>query len=79
MICGICACVPILNSAFYALNGSYYARWFYMPILILAMMTAYSLDNRQISWKQGIRICFGFLAAFGLISLLPTKEDDKIH
>ena len=79
VICGICACVPILNSAFYALNGSYYARWFYMPILILAMMTAYSLDNRQISWKQGIRICFGFLAAFGLISLLPTKEDDKIH
>ena len=79
VICGICACVPILNSAFYALNGSYYARWFYMPILILALMTAYSLDNHQISWKQGIRICFGCLAAFGLISLLPTKEDDKIH
>ncbi|MFR6496764.1 MAG: hypothetical protein ACLUOF_10580 [Ruminococcus sp.] len=41
---------------------------------ILALMTAYSLDNHQISWKQGIRICFGFLAAFGLISLLPTKR-----
>lgn len=78
LICAVCACVPILNSAFYALNGSYYARWFYMPILILAMMTAYGLDNREIQWKYGFRICFGFMAAFGLISLLPTKENDKI-
>lgn len=79
VICGICACIPILNSAFYALNGSYYARWFYMPILILALMTAYSLDNREIRWKQGIGICFGFLAAFLAISLLPTKKDDEIQ
>lgn len=79
VICAICACVPILNSAFYALNGSYYARWFYMPILILALMTAYSLDNRQIDWKYGFRICFIFFAAFAAISLLPTKEDDEIH
>lgn len=79
VICAVCACVPILNSAFYALNGSYYARWFYMPILILALMTAYSLDNRQIDWKYGFRICFIFFAAFAAISLLPTKEDDEIH
>lgn len=79
VICAVCACVPILNSAFYALNGSYYARWFYMPILILALMTAYSLDNRQINWKYGFRICFIFFAAFAAISLLPTKEDDEIH
>ena len=26
------ALVPVLNSAFYALNSSYYARWYYMPI-----------------------------------------------
>lgn len=32
LLCTICAFVPILNSCFYALNGSYYARWFYMPI-----------------------------------------------
>ena len=30
------ALVPILNSAFYALNSSYYARWYYMPVLVLA-------------------------------------------
>ena len=26
--CAIFALVPVLNSAFYALNSSYYARWF---------------------------------------------------
>lgn len=76
IICAVCACIPILNSAFYALNGSYYARWFYMPILILAMMTAYALDNRDICWKSGLRLCFGVLGAFALISLLPVKDDD---
>ena len=34
-ICLVCALVPALNSAFYALNSSYYARWFYMPLLLL--------------------------------------------
>ena len=34
----VCAFVPCLNCAFQAFNGYYYARWFYMPILIFAMM-----------------------------------------
>lgn len=76
IICGICACTPILNSAFYAFNGSYYARWYYMPILILAMMTAYALDNRSIAWKSGLRFTFGLLAAFAVISLFPTKNEE---
>ena len=31
-VCAVCALVPVLNSAFYALNSSYYARWYYMPL-----------------------------------------------
>lgn len=75
-ICILCAFVPVLNSAFYMLNSSYYARWFYMPILIMAMMTAYALDNKEMRWKPGLIACLGMLIAFGLISLLPTKGDD---
>ena len=37
-VCMVFALVPILNSAFYALNSSYYARWFYMPVLILSLI-----------------------------------------
>lgn len=75
-VCIICALVPILNSMFYTFNGSYYARWFYMPILIMAMMTAYALDNQKIKWKSGLITCGTMLAAFAVISLLPRKNDD---
>ena len=57
--CAVFALVPILNSAFYALNSSYYARWYYMPVLVLAAMTVNALEDhntdldspaRGISW-----------------------------
>ncbi|MBQ6039919.1 MAG: YfhO family protein [Oscillospiraceae bacterium] len=75
-VCTVCAFIPILNSAFYMLNSSYYARWFYMPILIMAMMTAYALDNPQIRWRGSFKICALMLGGFGLISLLPRKDDE---
>ncbi len=77
-LCIICAFVPILNSLFYMLNSSYYARWYYMPILIMAMMTAYALDNRQLSWRGGVVSCAAMLAVFGIMFCIPTQsEDDK--
>jgi uncharacterized membrane protein YfhO len=75
-ICILCAFVPILNSAFYMFNSSYYARWYYMPILMMAMMTAYALDNAELDWKPGIRICGVMLVAFGVISLLPIRNEE---
>lgn len=75
-VCTVCALVPILNSMFYTFNSSYYARWFYMPILIMAMMTAYALDNREIKWKGGIVACLLVNLGFAVISLLPHKNDD---
>ena len=78
LLCTICAFVPILNSCFYALNGSYYARWFYMPICIMALMTAYVLDNTTISAKYGLGISALMMAVFGVISILPTKNSDKV-
>ena len=48
-ICAVFALVPVLNSAFYALNSSYYARWYYMPVLILCAMTACGLESPDIT------------------------------
>lgn len=45
IICTIVALVPILNSIFYLFNSFYYARWYYMFLLIIALATAISLDN----------------------------------
>lgn len=78
VVCIVCAFIPILNSAFYMLNASYYARWYYMPILIFAMMTAQALDDKDADPSFAIKICAGMLVAYGLISCIPEKKDDKL-
>lgn len=79
IICMICAFIPILNSGFYMLNSSYYARWFFMPVLIMAMMTAAVIDTESeniIPMKEGLWITGVITAAFGIISVLPEKNED---
>ena len=47
IVFGIMACVPILNSSFVLFNASYYARWYYMPILLMPY------DSKGHRRKQG--------------------------
>ena len=75
-ICIACAFVPVLNSMFYMFNGAYYARWYYMPILIMAMMTAYTLDNRRLNLKPGLLVTIIVPVLFGVVAFLPTKNDE---
>lgn len=82
-IIGICifmALVPILNSAFYAFNTSYYARWFYMPILIMSLATVILTEDPSVDWGAGFRWTVGVTAAFALtIGFFPQKdENDKL-
>ena len=72
----ICAFIPGLNCAFQAFNGYYYARWFYMPILIFAMMTAHSLDNKDSDFMSGLKFNAAVLGVFAVIGCLPTKNSD---
>ena len=44
-----------------------------MPILIMAMVTAYSLDNREISFKRCCEPVQLILTAFAVISLFPQR------
>ncbi len=74
----IMACVPILNSAFMLFNSSYYARWYYHPILIFALMTAKVLEEDPEKLKKGFLPTtiagIGFLA----VGLLPKYEGKEI-
>ncbi len=49
------ALVPGLNSLFVLFNGSYYARWYYMPVLLMALATIRALENRSIDLNRGYR------------------------
>ncbi len=77
--CMIMALVPFLNSAFYMFNYSYYARWFYMPILIMALVSAQALEEPDINWASAFRWSIGITVAItlvvGLMPSLHTAED----
>ena len=70
----ICAFIPIFNSAFYAFNGSYYARWYYMPILIMCVMTAFVIDNKNMHLSKGFALTAVVFGFFFVTGLLPTKD-----
>lgn len=72
----LCAFLPILNCLFQAANGYYYARWFYMPILIFTMMTAQTIDEEGVKVKPAVIASAAVLAVFIFQSLMPEKMHD---
>lgn len=77
-ICIFMSMVPFLNSAFYAFNTSYYARWFYMPILLMALATVMLTEDNSVNWSFGYKWVLGITIAVTLvIGFFPYYNDDK--
>ena len=74
--CAVFALVPILNSAFYALNSSYYARWFYMPVLILAAMTVNALEDPAVELDRPAKRIGWLMIATLAFALVPVQDSD---
>ena len=78
----ICTCFgfamfPILNSLFTALNVSYYARWFYMPILVMCLATASAAEDREVDWNSSFKWVGFITIAFALvIGFFPQKDSE---
>lgn len=75
-VCAICALVPVLNSAFYALNSSYYARWYYMPTLILAAMTVNALEDHNTDLDAPARGIGWIMLATLVFAIVPVRDDE---
>lgn len=76
IICAVFAAFPVLNSLFSALNSEYYARWFFMPVFFMALMTAEILEEREEavdSLKVGVKTVTVITVAISLMSVLPAK------
>ena len=79
LLCGIIALIPILNSAFSAFNAGYYARWFYMPLLVMSAMTARALETDQRAALSGAaKITAAITIAIMLCAFLPVIEKNKV-
>ena len=69
------ALVPFLNAAFQMMNSAYYARWFYMLTLMMALSTVLALENERVDWKRAITWNFTIVIAIaGVIGFMPVKE-----
>ena len=78
-ICALCAFVPALNSLFYALNSSYYARWYYMPLLVLCAATCRALQReslRRTEVRRALRLVLGVTLAAAAFALVPSTDDE---
>ncbi|MGN0678629.1 MAG: YfhO family protein [Oscillospiraceae bacterium] len=68
-ICAVMALVPVLNQLFSALNNIYYARWFFMPLLIAAVVSMKALEE-EISFKPGLITCGAVFAGLVIYQLV---------
>lgn len=73
--CLVMALVPVLNSSFYALNSSYYARWYYMPVLMMCAATMRALQDERIDLARGLRPVAVVTALFAVFALVPKQEE----
>lgn len=76
----VMAFVPFLNSLFFATNGTYYARWFYMLVLIMALMSAVMFENQaEKSIKKGYALTGLFTALWvSALTLYPWNGETAI-
>lgn len=71
------ALVPLLNSMFQLFNASYYARWFYMLTLMMALATVMALERPGVDWKRAICWTTVITLCIALpIGLMPHESDD---
>lgn len=72
-----CAIIPGLNAMFQLFNWVYYARWYYMMVLMLVLATVLCFEqseNVQVEWRRAFGWSFGITAAFALfIGLMPES------
>ena len=70
--------VPVLNASFSAFNSNFYTRWFYMPILLCACMTAEVLEEEDsTAFTRGTLLSLACTALFLLFCFLPVEDDGK--
>jgi len=70
------AIIPILNNAFQLFNSAFYARWYYMMMLMFALATVQAIETEEADWNRAFRWTFGITAAISVgIGLMPSNID----
>jgi len=80
VLCGLMAVVPVLNAAFVLFNNSYYARWYYMPILLMCAVSAMAMEDEDTRWDSSLLTGLWIVAGIAVITgLTPKRSDGAWH
>ena len=69
--------IPILNSAFSLFNSAYYARWFFMPLLLMAAATVAGAGAGRTEYtaqRHSLDVAGG--ARFSVIAIFPKSGEE---
>lgn len=77
IVCAVICFIPGLNAAFSLFNYSYYARWFFMPLLMMALATCIALEECRPHFKKAFALTGACMALVALIGILPKKVDGE--
>ncbi len=78
LLCGVMAMIPFFFFFFHAFNANYYARWFYMPALLMVLTTCISLEETDWDYKFGIKCCGAAVLLFALIGIAPQEDEEGV-
>lgn len=70
--------VPVLNSSFFLFTTKYYARWFYMPTLVLSLLSIKCIEE-NISIKTGVLVSFSSLLVMILSYFVLTYRHPGVE
>lgn len=75
----IISLVPVLNSAFSLFNSNYYARWLYMPLLVICLMTSKVIDNPdKHPIKSSFAVVTGLFLAYSAYLIITFDKVDTL-
>lgn len=78
LVFALMALVPVLNASFSAFNTAFYARWYYMPILLMAEITAIAMEEHdRAALGRGAAVSIIAACAFMLCALAPAEVDGE--
>ncbi len=72
------AFIPVLNSMFQLMNSSiYYARWFYMIVLMFSFATIRAIEDKSADWNRAIRWSVGITVGLAvIIGIMPNITEN---
>lgn len=72
------AFIPVLNSMFQLMNSSiYYARWFYMIVLMFSLATIRAIEDKSADWNRAIRWSVGITVGLAvIIGIMPNITEN---